>query len=203
MPRIGVLALQGGFAAHAAALRRAGVDAIEVRRPEGLDGLEGLVLPGGESSALLNLMRDAPWFEALRGFAERGGAILATCAGAILLSREVRPVQESLGLLDAVIERNAYGRQIDSFESEIEAEVLGRRLRAIFIRAPRFRALGPAVEVLARLDGEPVLVRQGRIVAGTFHPELTEDDSLHRYFVELAADGSAIATVSTDRDQVA
>jgi len=203
VPRIGVLALQGDFAAHTVALRRVGVVAIEVRHPDRLRELDGLVLPGGESTALLNLMRDAPWFEALRDFAERGGALLATCAGAILLSREVRPTQESLGLLDAVIERNGYGRQIDSFEATVEAPVLDHSLRAVFIRAPRFRALGPAVEVLAQFDEEPVLVRQGRIVAGTFHPELTEADSLHRYFVKLAADGSAGARPVADRDLVA
>jgi 5'-phosphate synthase pdxT subunit len=147
-----------------------------------------LVLPGGESTTLLNLMRDAPWFDELRLFHGRGGALLATCAGAILISREVLgPAQPSLGLLDAVIRRNGYGRQLDSFEAWLEVAGHDGPLRAVFIRAPRFVAVGPGVEVLARLDGEPVLVRQGKILAGTFHPELTDDSRLHRQFVELAA----------------
>lgn len=191
MPKIGVLALQGDFEAHAAVLERLGVAAREVRRPRELGALDGLVLPGGESTTLLNLMDDEPWFEALRGFAGRGGALLATCAGVILLAREVAPAQPSLGLLDAAVRRNAYGRQIDSFESELDVTGYDGPLRAVFIRAPRFEALGPEVEVLARLGGEPVLIRQGRILAGTFHPELTGDSRLHRHFVGLARETRA------------
>ena len=182
----GVLALQGDFAAHVAAFRDAGVDAREVRRVFELDGLAGLMIPGGESTTLVNLMRDEPWFEALRGFHAKGGVVAGTCAGAILLAREVRPRQPSLGLLDAVIERNAFGRQVDSFEATVEAEALGGPLAAVFIRAPRFLALFPEVEVLARHAGEPVLVRQGRVVAATFHPELTGSRALHRYLKHLA-----------------
>jgi len=182
----GVLALQGDFAAHAAAFRDAGTSAREVRRVSELDGLAGLMIPGGESTTLLNLMRDEPWFEALRALHARGAVLAGTCAGAILLSREVRPRQPSLGLLDAVIERNAFGRQVDSFEARIEAKALGGPLDALFIRAPRFRALFPEVEVLARYEGEPVLVRQGRVVAATFHPELTGSRALHRYLARLA-----------------
>jgi 5'-phosphate synthase pdxT subunit len=182
----GVLALQGDFAAHAAAFRDAGAGAREVRRVSELDGLSGLMIPGGESTTLLNLMRDEPWFDALRAFHARGGVVAGTCAGAILLSREVRPSQPSLGLLDAVIERNAFGRQVDSFEAKVEAEPLGGPIDAVFIRAPRFRALFPEVEVLARYAGEPVLVRQGRVVAATFHPELTGSHALHRYLARLA-----------------
>jgi 5'-phosphate synthase pdxT subunit len=196
MTRIGVLALQGDFEAHDRMLRGLGVEAAEVRQPHQLQDLNGLVMPGGESTTLLNLMQDGPWFEELRKYHERGGAILATCAGAILLSREVRnPEQPSLGLLDAVIQRNGYGRQVDSFEAELEVEGYDGPLHAVFIRAPRFLALGPGVDVLARLGGEqadsaePVLVRQGRILAGTFHPELTADSRLHRQFVELASGG--------------
>ncbi len=192
MARIGVLALQGDFEAHAKVLSDLGAEVSEVRRCGELDGLRGLVLPGGESTTMLNLMRDEPWFDALRSFHRRGGAFLATCAGAILLSREVRhPAQPSLGLLDAVIERNAFGRQVDSFETRLDAPALGGPLEAVFIRAPRFRALGEGVEVLARLDGEPVMVRQGRILALTFHPELTGDGRLHRYFTALAGNGHA------------
>ncbi len=184
--RIGVLALQGDFAAHGAALRRAGAEGREVRRPDELDSCDGLILPGGESTTLLNLMRDGPWVERLRRFAAGGGAIFGTCAGAILLAREVEPPQPSLGLLDAVIRRNAYGRQIDSFEAPLAVAGWEGPLEAVFIRAPRFVRVGPGVEVLARLAGEPVLVRQGRILAGSFHPELTGDGRLHRWFVELA-----------------
>jgi 5'-phosphate synthase pdxT subunit len=163
------------------------VRAREVRRVSELDGLSGLMIPGGESTTLLNLMRDEPWFEALRAFHARGGVVAGTCAGAILLAREVRPRQPSLGLLDAVIERNAFGRQRESFETELQVGALGGPIHAVFIRAPRFRSVGPGVEVLGRLDGEPVLVRQGRVLAGTFHPELTGDGRLHRYFVEMVA----------------
>lgn len=185
---IGVLALQGDFEAHAEVLRRLGVEVREVRRTAELAGLAGLVLPGGESTTLLNLMADEPWFPALQELHARGGAMLGTCAGAILLAREVRsPAQRSLGLLDAVIERNAYGRQVDSFESTVPAPELGGSLRGVFIRAPRFRTLGPGVRVLASLEGEPVLVQEGRVLAGTFHPELTGEGRLHRHFLEMTA----------------
>jgi 5'-phosphate synthase pdxT subunit len=186
MAAFGALALQGDFAAHLAALRRCGVDAVEVRRVAQLAGLQGLVLPGGESTALLKLMSDEPWFDALRAFHARGGVLLGTCAGAILLAREVRPSQPSLGLLEATIERNAYGRQVDSFEAEIEAEPEAPRA-GVFIRAPRFVATGPSVRVLGRLAGAPVLVRQERVLAATFHPEIAGDDRLHRLFTEMAA----------------
>ncbi len=194
MNRIGVLALQGDFEAHARKLGHVGAQILEVRRPEQLRSVRGLVLPGGESTTLLNLMQDAPWFEQLRTFHERGGAILATCAGTILISREVRePSQASLGLMDAVIQRNGYGRQVDSFEAQLDVAGCDAPLHAIFIRAPRFLALGPRVVVLARFEGEPVLVQEGRILAATFHPELSDDSGLHRQFVELAAtdDGPA------------
>jgi 5'-phosphate synthase pdxT subunit len=182
----GVLALQGDFAAHAAAFRELGVPVREVRRVADLDGLAGMMIPGGESTTLLNLMADEPWFEGLRRFHASGGIVAGTCAGAILLARDVRPRQASLALLDAIVERNAYGRQVDSFEAVVDAPALGGRVAGVFIRAPRFVALWPDVEVLARLDGEPVLVRQQRIVAATFHPELTRDRALHRYLAELA-----------------
>ena len=154
----GVLALQGDFAAHAAAFRDLGVPVREVRRVAELEGLSGLMIPGGESTTLLNLMRDEPWFEAMRRFHDEGGVLAGTCAGAILLARDVRPRQRSLALLDAVIERNAFGRQVDSFEASVEAPALGGPIDAVFIRAPRFRALYPGVEVLGRYRGEPVLV---------------------------------------------
>jgi 5'-phosphate synthase pdxT subunit len=185
MASFGVLALQGDFAAHAAALRAAGADAREVRRVRDLDSLAGLVLPGGESTTLLRLMRDEPWFDALRRFHGGGGAILGTCAGAILLARRVEPEQPSLGLLDALVERNAYGRQTQSFEALVDAPHTGT-IEAIFIRAPRIRSLGPSVEVLARIDDVPILVREGRVLAATFHPELAASSGLHRLFVSMA-----------------
>jgi len=188
MARIGVLALQGDFAAHAAALADVGARAVEVRRAAELDALAGLVVPGGESTTLLNLMADEPWFEALRGFHARGGALLGTCAGAILLAREVvGPAQASLGLLDVTVRRNAFGRQVDSFEIEVALADDAAPLPAVFIRAPRIVRVGAGVEVLARLDGEPVLVRQGRVLAATFHPELTGDRRLQARFLALAA----------------
>ncbi|HEX4822755.1 MAG TPA: pyridoxal 5'-phosphate synthase glutaminase subunit PdxT [Candidatus Polarisedimenticolaceae bacterium] len=186
MTKVGVLALQGGFAAHIRRLRSLEVEPVEVRRVRELSGLAGLVIPGGESTTLLNLMADEPWFDALGEFHEEGGTLLGTCAGAILLSREVVPEQESLGLLDARIERNAFGRQVDSFETTLDAPAaLGGSLDAVFIRAPRFRALGPTVIPLVSHRGEPVLVQQGRVLALTFHPELTRHGSVHAYFVAM------------------
>jgi 5'-phosphate synthase pdxT subunit len=185
-PPFGVLALQGDFAAHAEALRALGCDAREVRRIHELAGLGGLVIPGGESTALLRLMEDEPWLEALRAFHGRGGVLFGTCAGAILLAREVWPAQASLGLLDAKALRNGYGRQVDSFEAPLECPTLGAPLRGVFIRAPRLTALGPKVQVLATRDGEPVLVRQGHVLAATFHPELTGSRAVHGLALRLA-----------------
>jgi len=182
----GVLALQGDFAAHAATLARLGLAAREVRRPAQLAGLDGIVIPGGESTTLLNLMGDEPWFEALRAFHASGGAILGTCAGVILLAREVRPRQPSLGLLDVVVERNAYGRQVDSFETQLELAGVGP-LAGFFIRAPRILGTGPELEVLARHEGDPVVVRQGRVIGATFHPELVGATGLHALLVEATA----------------
>ncbi len=185
-PTIGVLALQGAFSAHSSSFREVGLKVREIRRVADLEGLSALMIPGGESTTLLNLMQDEPWFDALRRFHDEGGVLAGTCAGAILLSREVRPRQPSLGLLDAIIERNAYGRQVDSFEAEVEAPTLGGPVDGVFIRAPRFQALWPEVDVLGRLGGEPVLVRQGRVIAATFHPELTQGLAFHRYVGDLA-----------------
>lgn len=188
MTRIGVLALQGDFEAHANVYRTLGVDVVEVRRVAQLEALDGLVLPGGESTTLLKLMEDEPWFDALREFHDNGKALFATCAGTILLAREVAgSEQRSLGLLDVTIRRNAFGRQIDSFETNLEVAGEDGPLKAVFIRAPRFEATAPHVEVLATLGEEPVLVRQDTILAATFHPELTDDHRLHRRFLEMAA----------------
>jgi len=186
MARIGVLALQGDFDAHAKVLSALGSPVVEVRRVAELSEIDGLVIPGGESTTLLNLMADEPWFPELTRFAKGGGALMGTCAGAILLARQVvNPPQASVGLLDATIARNAFGRQIDSFETTLDAPALGGAIDAVFIRAPRFQALGPDVATLAVYDGEPVLVRQGRLLAMTFHPELTRDSKLHAYFLTM------------------
>jgi 5'-phosphate synthase pdxT subunit len=193
---IAVLALQGDFEAHRRALDRIGVESFEARRPEELDGAQGLVIPGGESTTLWKFFGFAPWEEAIARFAASGRPILGTCAGAIVLAREVtNPRQKSLGLIDLAVERNGYGRQTDSFVGTADAPALGGNLPAVFIRAPRIRAVGPGVEVLATRDGEPVLARQGNVIAATFHPELTDDDRVARLAFEnvAAVDASAAA----------
>jgi 5'-phosphate synthase pdxT subunit len=197
MARIGVLALQGDFEAHGRLLEALSSDVLEVRRVADLAGLDGLVIPGGESTTLLNLMADEPWFPALKRFKDDGGAIMWTCAGAILLSREVvHPAQPSLGLLDATIERNAFGRQVESFEAAVDAPRCGGTIQAAFIRAPRFLALGPNVETIATYRGEPVCVQEGRVLAMTFHPELTHDTKLHHYFLSMAPTSALIGRFS-------
>ncbi|MDR6287538.1 MULTISPECIES: pyridoxal 5'-phosphate synthase glutaminase subunit PdxT [Inquilinus] len=188
-PRIGVLALQGDVDAHARALAEVGAVAVPVRLPAQLAGLDGLVIPGGESSTLLKLAARDGMFAGLKGFAETM-PVFGTCAGCILLARRVlRPEQASLGVLDATVERNGYGRQIDSAILETPTVLPGGAMEAVYIRAPRIVATGPAVEVLATRDGEPVLVRQGRLLAATFHPELSADRRVHRLFRDMAAAG--------------
>lgn len=186
LPRIGVLAIQGDYAAHAAALADAGAIPVEVRKREELEDLDGLIIPGGESSTMLKFLALRNLFDDLKSFCQ-SHPVFGTCAGAILLAREVRnPPQASLGLLDAVIERNAYGRQIDSSILFSDTELPGDKLEMVFIRAPRIIETGPEVEVLAHRNGTPTLVRQGRIMAATFHPELTPDDRrVHQAFVDL------------------
>jgi len=185
LPRIGVLAIQGDYAAHAEALAESGAEPIEVRKPEQLADLDGLILPGGESTTVLRFLEKQSFFEVLQAFCETK-PVFGTCAGAILLSREVRnPAQRSLGILDAVVERNAYGRQIDSTILTAETELPGGPLEMVFIRAPRIVETGATVEVLALREGNPVLVRQGSVMAATFHPELSHDRRVHRLFVEV------------------
>jgi pyridoxal 5'-phosphate synthase pdxT subunit len=174
-PRVGVLAVQGNFREHAAMLRRLGADAVEVRKPEQLAGLDGLVVPGGESTTFMRLMRLYGLDEAIRAF---GRPILGTCAGMIVLDRA------HLGLVDLEVDRNAYGRQVASFEADLKLSGEDEPLRGVFIRAPRVRVVGEDVEVLAERDGEPVLVRDGRILVASFHPELTEDTRVHELFLE-------------------
>ena len=174
-PRVGVLAVQGNVREHAAMLRRLGAEPVEVRKPEQLEGLDGLIVPGGESTTFMRLMRLYGLDEALRGF-ER--PVLGTCAGMIVLDRE------HLGLVDLAVDRNAYGRQLASFEADLELAGDTRPLRGVFIRAPRVRETGEETEVLARHEGEPVLVRQGRFLVASFHPELTEDTRVHELFLD-------------------
>jgi 5'-phosphate synthase pdxT subunit len=177
--KIGVLAVQGNFREHAAVLRRLGAEVVEVRLPEELDGLDGLVIPGGESTAITRLMRLYGLEEAIRRFP---APIFGTCAGMILLDRE------HLGLIDLDVDRNAYGRQVASFEADLDLPGEAEPLRGVFIRAPRVRNAGPGVEVLATRDGEPVLLRDGRILVASFHPELTDDTRVHERFLELVGE---------------
>jgi 5'-phosphate synthase pdxT subunit len=174
--KIGILAVQGDFREHAAVLRRLGAEPVEVRKPEQLDGLDGLVIPGGESTAIMRLARIYGLEEALRRF-ER--PVFGTCAGMILLDRE------HLGLVDLTVQRNAYGRQVASFEADLDLVGEEGSVRGVFIRAPRVEDVGPAVEVLAELDGEPVLLRDGRFLVASFHPELTDDTRVHELFLDL------------------
>jgi 5'-phosphate synthase pdxT subunit len=187
-PRIGVLAIQGDYAAHAAALEEAGAipSLVKTAADLRLDGqsLDGLVLPGGESTTMLKFLERHGLFDALAEFCAAKPAF-GTCAGAILLAREVRnPAQRSLGVLDAAVERNAYGRQIDSAILTSETKLPGGPLEMVFIRAPRFAEIGAGVEPLAFRDGFPALVRQDKLMAATFHPELSSDRRVHRLFVE-------------------
>ena len=185
-PKIGVLALQGAFAAHAAILERLGARVCEVRTAEQLASVDGLVLPGGESTAISMLMERSGLLAPLRARLEAGLAVLGTCAGMILLAREVldgRPDQHALGLVDITVRRNAYGTQIESFEADIEVSGLESPFPAVFIRAPVVERAGPGVEVLARLNDRPVLCRSGPTTVAAFHPELSGDDRLHARFL--------------------
>lgn len=182
--KVGVLALQGDFEAHAKALARAGADAVEVRSAGQLDRVDAPVIPGGESTTMLKLIEEEQLLDPLREFG-RKKPIFGTCAGAILLASEVtHPAQRSLGLMDIGVERNAYGRQLDSHIARLQPEGLTGELEAVFIRAPIIRRVGGQANVLARHQGNPVLVEQGRHLVATFHPELTDDSRIHRLFLD-------------------
>jgi 5'-phosphate synthase pdxT subunit len=177
------MAVQGNFREHVAMLRRLGADVVEVRKPEQLERLDGVVVPGGESTTFMRLMRLYGLDAALRSFA---GPVFGTCAGMIVLDRR------HLDLIDLEVDRNAYGRQVASFEADIRLQGDDAPLRGVFIRAPRVRDHGPEVEVLAEHDGEPVLLRQGRLLVASFHPELTEDTRVHELFLDLVREATSV-----------
>jgi len=187
--RIGVLALQGAFIEHEQMLSRLGVEAVEVRLPEHLEEVDGLIIPGGESTTIGQIARRWGLLEPIRAFAQSGRPIWGTCAGMILMSKEAvggRPDQILLDLMDITVRRNAFGRQVDSFEVSLEVPVLGGQFDAVFIRAPVIERAGTGVDVLARLEnGTIVAARQGKLMVTAFHPELTDDDRFHRYFLTL------------------
>lgn len=190
--RVGVLALQGAFIEHENILARIGVEPVEVRLPGELEGLDGLILPGGESTTIGQVAERWGLLEPIRAFARSGRPLWGTCAGMVLMAKEVVggvSGQPRLELMDVVVRRNAFGRQVDSFEVGLEVPALGEEpFHAVFIRAPRIERVGKEVEILARLeDGAVVAVRQGNLLATAFHPELTDDDRFHRYFLGLAS----------------
>jgi 5'-phosphate synthase pdxT subunit len=181
--RVGVLALQGDFQAHERALTRAGAEVVEVRTASDLEGVDGLVIPGGESSTMIKLLEEEKLLDPLRAFG-RERPIFGTCAGAILLSTGITNSQQaSLGLMDMEVERNAYGRQLDSRIAHLKPEGMEGELEAVFIRAPIIRSVGQDAKILASYQGDPVLVEQGRHLAATFHPELTDDSRVHLMFL--------------------
>ena len=190
--RIGVLALQGNFREHAAMLRRLGADAVEVRLPEQLDGLDGLIIPGGESTAIGKLAALYGLDDAIRAFA---GPVFGTCAGMILLARSAvdgTHGQPLLGLVDIVVRRNAFGRQVRSFEGDLAVEGEDEPFPGVFIRAPWVSDAGPGVAILAEIDGHPVLAREGRILVASFHPELTDDTRVHERFLQLVREEQGV-----------
>ena len=186
--KIGILAVQGDFAAHAAMLRRLGAEPAEVRTKDDLAACDGLILPGGESTTQLQFLHEEGLYDEIKKFAARDKAVFGTCAGAILLAREVlNPAQDSLGILDMTVSRNAYGRQLASDIFFGSSQLAAEPMEMVFIRAPIIERTGPGIETLAEFAGKPALVRKGRIMAATFHPELTDDPTVHEHFLKLAA----------------
>jgi 5'-phosphate synthase pdxT subunit len=193
--QVGILALQGDVAEHREMLRQAGADPVSVKRPEQLEGLEGLIIPGGESTTMGKLLRRFEMLEPLRGLVRRGFPVYGTCAGMILLADRVEDAgtdQPSIGGMDIGVRRNAFGRQRESFETDLNVPEIGEApLRAVFIRAPVITDAGDGVDVLARLpDGRPVAARQGNLLVSSFHPELTDDERMHRLFVSMTQNGA-------------
>jgi 5'-phosphate synthase pdxT subunit len=195
--KIGIVAIQGDYEAHAKVLERLGVEHKFVRTPANLSGLAGVILPGGESTTQLKVMTEEGLFDALKKFAAADGAFFGTCAGTILLAKEVHgPSQASLGLLDASVLRNGYGRQVASDVHMGQTKLRAQPLEMVFIRAPIIQSVGSAVEILAEDAGHPVLVREGKILAATFHPELSDDTTVHEYFVRIAKNGAGVANAA-------
>jgi len=189
--KIGILAVQGDFAAHAAMLSRLDVESVEVRTPADLEGCDGLILPGGESTTQLQFLQEEGLADAIAKFAKQGGAIFGTCAGAILLAKEVKnPSQDSLALLDMTVLRNGYGRQVVSDVVSGPTELKSEPLEMVFIRGPIIERAGPGLKVLAEYAGKPALVQRDHILAATFHPELTDDPTVHQHFLSLVASGT-------------
>jgi 5'-phosphate synthase pdxT subunit len=186
--KIGVLALQGAFIEHEQVLKRLGAEAIEVRLPQDLEGCDGVIIPGGESTTIGKLAVHYQLIEPLREMAHSGKALWGTCAGMILMAKEVGRDQPLLGLMDVTVQRNAFGRQVDSFEADLDVTGLngGRPFHAIFIRAPLIEAVGAGVDILAKVDQAIVAARQANLLATSFHPELSGDDRFHRYFLKMA-----------------
>lgn len=198
--KIGILAVQGDFEAHAAMLHELGVDTVEVRTAADLDNCIGLILPGGESTTQLQFLEEEGLYDAIRKFPAKGGAIFGTCAGAILLATHVKnPPQDSLKLLDMTILRNGYGRQVASDVFFGASTLKKEPLEMVFIRGPVIEKVAPDIEVLAKHEGKPALVQKGRILAATFHPELTDDTTVHQHFLKLAANGSSSSKVQRRR----
>ena len=186
--KIGVIALQGDFREHVGILKKLGVETVEVRMPSDLKDVKGLIIPGGESTTIGKLMVKYELDKAIKEMTKKGMAVYGTCAGAILLAKEIIGNRQfCLGLIDISVERNAYGRQIDSFEAELEIKGLGK-FNAVFIRAPIIKEIRNGVEILAKHGNEPVLLRKGKILVSTFHPELTDDARVHNYFVGMIKD---------------
>lgn len=188
--KVGIVAIQGDFEAHRKVFERLGAEVVLLKESADLTGLDALVLPGGESTTQLKILEEEGMLTRLVDLAGQGMAFFGTCAGAILLAKEVKnPPQASLGLLDMTVVRNAYGRQLESCVLEGMTELSNHPLEMVFIRAPVIERVGAGVEVLARRDGKPVLVRQGRVLAATFHPELSGDSTIHSYFLKMVANG--------------
>lgn len=190
--KIGILAIQGDFEAHAAMLRSLGADTVEIRTVADLDGCDGLVLPGGESTTQLQFLQEEGLYDAIRRFSDDGHAVFGTCAGAILLATKVKnPAQDSLKLLDMTVLRNGYGRQLASDVFFGACSLKKEPLEMVFIRGPIIEKVGSGLTVLAKHDGKPVLVQNGHVLAATFHPELTDDPTVHQHFLSLVSNGSS------------
>jgi 5'-phosphate synthase pdxT subunit len=195
--KIGIVAIQGDFAAHASMLQELGAETVEVRTVQDLEGCDGIVLPGGESTTQLQFLKEEGLLDAIRKFSRQGRAIFGTCAGAILLATQVKnPPQESLGLLDMTVLRNGYGRQLASDVFFGSSTLKQEPLEMVFIRGPIIEEVGKDISVLARHEGRAALVEKGNVLAATFHPELTDDTTVHKHFLEMAAKGTASTTAA-------